>query len=141
MQFEIYQWLVPLISLFYIYRTILGVIRKRRSVPTAIVWIIFWTTLIILALIPDPFSVAIQKTLGFKSNVTALIFVALGLLFLFVFYLSTMIETLERRLTELVRRLAIEEEVNKRLMAAQKTEPILKEKLHDKPKVLKKGEK
>lgn len=129
MQFEIYQWLVPLISLFYIYRTILGVVRKRRSIPTAIVWIIFWTTLIILALIPDPFTVAIQKTLGFKSNVTALIFVAMGLLFLFVFYLSTMIETLERRLTELVRRLALEEEANKRLLSQQKSEAILQEKI------------
>ena len=129
MQFEIYQWLVPLISLFYIYRTILGVVQKRRSIPTATVWIIFWTTLIILALIPDPFTVAIQKTLGFKSNVTALIFVAMGLLFLFVFYLSTMIETLERRLTELVRRLALEEEANKRLMSQQKSESILQEKI------------
>lgn len=128
MQFEIYQWLVPLISLFYIYRTILGVVRKRRSIPTAIVWIVFWTTLIILALIPDPFTVAIQRVLGFKSNVTALIFVAMGLLFLFVFYLSTMIETLERRLTELVRRLALEEEINKRHLANEKTEPLLNEK-------------
>jgi len=127
MELEIYQWLVPLISVYYIYRTIVGVMQKRRSVPSSIVWIFFWTTLIVLAIVPDPFTTFLMNALGFKSNITALIFVALGLLFLFVFYLSSVIESLERQMTELVRRSAMHEEEARKLKAEQNTS-ILSEK-------------
>lgn len=138
MELEIYQWLVPLISVYYIYRTIVGVMQKKRSVPSSIVWIFFWTTLIVLAIVPHPFTTFLMNALGFKSNITAIIFVALGLLFLVVFYLSSVIESLERQMTELVRRSAMHEEEARKLKAEQKTSILSESKVvHQSKKVSK----
>ena len=110
MQIEIYQWLVPLIGLIYIVRTVRQYIKKKRSVRNMVVWVVFWCTIILLAIIPNEISFKIAELLGFKNNVNAIIFVALGLLFLLVFYLSSTIERLETQITELVRKMALEEE-------------------------------
>ncbi len=116
MQFEIYQWLVPLIGIFYISRTIYQYTQHRRSAFGTAIWIFFWLAIMLLAIIPNAVSNKLALLLGFKSNVTAIIFVALGLLFLFVFYLSSTVERLEGQITELVRKIALEEiekEMNK----------------------------
>jgi len=109
MQLEIFQWLVPLIGIFYISRTILQYSRNRRSARGTVVWIVFWLCIIVLAAVPNFIAVNIAKVLGFKDVVNAVIFVAIGLIFLFIFYLSTTIEKLETQLTELVRQIAIDE--------------------------------
>jgi len=62
----------------------------------------------ILAIIPNEISDSIAKILGFKSNINAIIFVALGFLFLIIFYLSSTIERLETKITNLIRKQAIE---------------------------------
>jgi len=110
MQFELYQWIVPVIGLFFISRTVLQFLKKKRTASGAFIWTFFWVTIIILAIVPDGIGGKIASILGFKDNVNAVIFVALGLLFIFIFYLSSVIERLETQLTELVRRLAIEEQ-------------------------------
>lgn len=110
MELEIYQWLIPLISLFFLSRTILQYRKKRRSARGLAVWMIFWVTLIFMAIIPNQISMELARIFGFKSNVNAIIFVSLGLLFLFVFYLSAAIERLERKITELVRKLSLDEQ-------------------------------
>lgn len=109
MKFEIYQWLVPLIGLFYIGRTLYQFRQNKRGVTSTVLWSVFWGTIIVLAVIPNPVSFKIASLLGFKSNINAVIFVALGWLFLLVFYLSTTIDRLEKQMTELVRKLAIEQ--------------------------------
>lgn len=109
MQFEIYQWLVPLIGAFYILRIVIQFRANKRSVTSLLVWLVFWVTIIILAIIPNPVSFKIANLLGFKSNINAVIFVALGWLFLLIFYLSSTIDRLERQMTELIRKLAIQE--------------------------------
>lgn len=109
LELEIYQWLAPLIGLYFIYRTIAQYIKKKRTILAAVVWVLFWISIITLAIIPNQVTNKIAAILGFKSNVTAIIFVAIGLLFLFIFFLSSSIEKLENQLTELVRKLAIDE--------------------------------
>lgn len=108
MNFELYQWLIPLLGGLYIMRILYQYYRKKRSMRSTIIWLIFWVTVIILAVVPNEFSFKIAHLLGFKSNVNAVIFVALGLLFLFIYYLSTTLESLENRLTELTRKIALE---------------------------------
>lgn len=112
LQIEIYQWLVPLIGLYFIYRTINQYVKKRRTILAAVVWVVFWIGVITLAIIPNQVSFKIADILGFKSNVTAVIFVSIGMLFFFVFYLSSTVERLENQLTDLVRKLAIAENKN-----------------------------
>jgi len=108
-QLEIYQWLAPIIGIFFIYRTIVQYVRRKRTLVAAIVWILFWISITLMAIIPNPVSMKIASILGFRSNVTAVIFVSIALLFLFVFYLSSTIEKLEHQMTDLVRKIAIEE--------------------------------
>ncbi len=74
----------------------------------------------VLAILPDKVSVNLAGWLGFKSNVMAIVFVALGMLFVFVFYISSTIERLELQVTDLVRKLAIEEAEKNRLLELQK---------------------
>lgn len=107
-ELEIYQWLVPLISTFFLVRTGLQYSRKRRTVTSTVIWFAFWIILMILAIIPNEISDSTAKLLGFKSNINAIIFVALGFLFLIIFYLSSTIERLESKITNLIRKQAIE---------------------------------
>ena len=76
-----------------------------------------------MAIIPNPVSMKLAYVLGFRSNVTAVIFVSIALLFLFVFYLSSTIEKLEHQMTDLVRKIAIDEK-NKQEEAEKKNPPI-----------------
>ena len=109
-QIEIYQWLVPLIALFFMYRIFIQFRNNKRLLTGTIVWIIFWITISILAIIPDLVSFSIAETVGFKSNINAVIFVALGFLFLMTYYQSSTIERLEKQITELVRKIALEKQ-------------------------------
>ncbi len=105
---QFYQWLVPIIAIYYIYRIVGQYRNHKRLVSSTLIWIIFWITCSFLALMPDLVSDRIAKLLGFKSNINAVIFVALGLLFLFMFYLTAIIEKMERQLSETIRELALE---------------------------------
>ncbi len=113
MKFEIYQWLVPLLSVFYIIRILLQQRSGKRSLRSVVIWSTFWTLIALLAIVPNQISFQIAELLGFKSNVNAIIFVALGWLILMVFYLSATLEKLERKLTELVRELSLQEQAEK----------------------------
>ncbi len=113
MQLEIYQWIVPLIALYYLYRIIHQIRTGKKTIQNAIIWIVFWLFVILLAVLPNGLTSKIAHFLGFKNNVNALIFSCLGLLFILVFQLSSSINRLEQNLTQLVRKLALEQEVKK----------------------------
>jgi hypothetical protein len=100
---EIYQWLVPLISLFFIGRTILQYKAKRRTFRGLVIWISFWVSLAVFALVPNAASQKLATMLGIKDNVNAIIFIGLGILFFLIFSLSSTVDRLERQLTDLVR--------------------------------------
>ena len=61
-------------------------------------------------MLPDPISFSIAESLGLKSNINAVIFVWLGFLFIMTYYQSSTIERLERQVTELVRKVALEKQ-------------------------------
>jgi len=105
--FEIYQVLVAVIGFYFISRTILQFARKKRTVRSTAIWLFFWITLILFSLVPSMITEKIGEMLGFKDYVNAIIFIGLGILFLFVFYLSATLEKMEIQITELIRQLAI----------------------------------
>lgn len=110
LKLEIYQWLVPLIALIFIVRTIRQYSRHRRSIRGTALWISFWVAIALLAIVPNWISGRLAVMLGFKSNINAVIFLALGGLYIFVFYLSASITRLETQFTDLVRELAKQQE-------------------------------
>lgn len=117
---QFYQWLVPLIAIFYMYRIIRQYRRQKRLVGSMVIWLLFWLVISILAIAPDFISVNIAELLGFKSNINAVIFVALGFLFVFMFYLTATVEKLEKQVTQVVRNLALENQRLKQQMIEHK---------------------
>lgn len=61
-------------------------------------------------MLPDAISFSIAESLGLKSNINAVIFVWLGFLFIMTYYQSTTIERLEKQMTELIRKVALEKQ-------------------------------
>jgi len=106
---NVYQWVVPLIALFYVVRLVNQYKVKKRLIKGTIFWFVFWVSISILAIIPDKITVGLANVLGFKDNVNAIIFVGVFFQFLFLYYLSNTVERLERKVTELVRKIAIEQ--------------------------------
>lgn len=123
---EIYQWLVPLVALVYTTRVVLQYRRRRRLLTSTFFWILFWIAITALAIVPNEISQAIADILGFKDNVNAIIFVALGFLFSIVFYLSATVERLERQMTDLIRKVALDN-ASKHEVAAKKLKSSHKE--------------
>jgi hypothetical protein len=110
---EFYQWLVPLVALIYIVRIALQYRNRKRLLGSTILWSAFWLLIAILAILPDIISVNIARFLGFKSNINAVIFVAIGFLFVLMIYLTATVERLEKQVTGVVRELAIENQLLK----------------------------
>lgn len=109
MNINVYQWVVPLIALFYVVRLVNQYKVKKRLIKGTIFWFVFWVSISILAIIPDKITIGLANVLGFKDNVNAIIFVGVFFQFLFLYYLSNTVERLERKVTELVRKIAIEQ--------------------------------
>jgi len=97
-----------------------------------IAWLIFWSVIAVLAVVPHEFSVRIAGWLGFASNINAIIFIALAFVIILSFYLSSKLDTLERKVTELVRQLALDESKireleRKRISQQQKGKKVLED--------------
>jgi len=107
MQLELYQWLVPALALFYIVRTVKQYTSGKYSPRNTIIWIAFWVAIAALGIMPNEIANSLAKGLGFRDRPNAIIFVALGALFLMVFYLSAALNRVENQLTDLIRQLAL----------------------------------
>ena len=103
-----YQWLVPLVAVLFMIRVVRQYQNQKRILGSMIIWLLFWSIVCILAIIPDSISFKIAEVLGFKSNINAVIFVALGFLFIFMFYMNATLEKLEKQVTDTIRKLAME---------------------------------
>lgn len=77
------------------------------------------------------------ESLGFRSNINAVIFVALGFLFLMTYNQSTTIERLEKQITTLVRKVALEKQGKQNLQneldKQNKTKKAIKKKVKSVP--------
>lgn len=109
--------MVPLIGIFFIYRIVSGFKANRRLLIGTVLWSAFWVTVSLLAVFPDLISFSIAESLGIKSNINAVIFAWLGFLFVMSYYQSTTIERMEKQMTELVRKMALEKQEKKELEA------------------------
>ncbi len=106
---EVYQFIAPALSLYYIYRIVVELRRRRKFIFTNVIWLGFWAVIAVLAIVPHEFSTQLANLLGIKSNINAIIFVSLAFVIVLAFYLSAKIETMDRKITDLVRQLALDE--------------------------------
>lgn len=104
-----YQILVPLIALLFLGYTVTQHLRGRHTLGELIFWGLFWIVVVAVALFPDVITDRLAKWLGIKSNVNALIFLALGVLFFLQFRLYFLLKRQNHIITDLVRKVALKE--------------------------------
>ena len=107
MELRLFQIIVPLIALFFIIGLILRFRKSKITVYELTIGSTFWLGTLLVALFPDFFSVKIAQVFGIESNVNAIIFFCIGLLFFIQFKLYFIIRKQEKDLTELTRKLAL----------------------------------
>jgi hypothetical protein len=107
MRFEVYQIIVPLVSLFFIWGLASRLRQAKASPQETFVGILFWLAVGVFALFPDAISKKIARVFGIKSNVNAIIFFCLGLIFFFQYKLFFMFKKQQMALSELNRKMAL----------------------------------
>ena len=107
MEFRIFQIIVPLIALFFATGLVLRYRKSKITIYEMAIGISFWLSALLVALFPDFFSVKIAQLFGIESNVNAIIFFCIGLLFFIQFKMYFVIRKQEKNLTELTRKLAL----------------------------------
>jgi len=107
---EIYQIVVPVIALLFLAYTVVMYLRGRSSAFEMVSWMLIWGLAILLALLPDAVTNFIADVFGIKSNVNAIIFLGLGILFFLQFHLYMLVRRQNIIITELVRKLALRDE-------------------------------
>lgn len=108
MEIRIFQIIVPLFSLLLIYRQVQTHRNGKSSIFETWMIVLFWAAVAVVAVFPDFFSEGIAKIFGFKDNVNAIIFFALGLLFYFQFQLYKILKKQDELLTEMARKNALD---------------------------------
>lgn len=124
---EIYQFIAPALAIYYIYRVAVELRIRKKFLFTNIVWLGFWSLIAVLGIVPHELSTRVAGWLGFASNINAIIFIALAFVIILSFYLSNKLDNLERKITELVRQLALDEskirELERKRIAQQQKSP------------------
>jgi hypothetical protein len=110
MQLELFQIIVPVIALLFIAGLIRRFYRSRASWEETLLGSLFWLAVILFAIFPDFISRWIAHLFGIKSNINAIIFFCIGLIFFFQYKLFFMIKKQQSDLTRLVRELSLQPE-------------------------------
>ena len=121
---EVYQFIAPALSIYYIYRIVVELRLRRKFIFTNVIWLGFWAVIAVLAIVPHEFSTQLANLLGIKSNINAIIFVSLAFVIVLAFYLSAKIGTMDRKITDLVRQLALDENKIRELERKRITEML-----------------
>lgn len=107
MEIRLFQIIVPLLAVFFMVGLIVRFRKSKITVYEMTIGNGFWLTVLLVALFPDFFSNYVARFFGIKSNVNAIIFFCIGLLFFIQFKMYFIIRKQEKDLTELTRRLAL----------------------------------
>ncbi|MBI2475239.1 DUF2304 family protein [Candidatus Uhrbacteria bacterium] len=103
------QIFILLFALFAISRTLRQFRQGALSIAWLIFWIVFWIVVGGVAISPQTTDV-IAKLVGVGRGADFVIYISLIALFYLIFRLFGKIEDVEREITKLVRKLAVEEE-------------------------------
>lgn len=109
MQLEIYQVIVPLISVVFIISLLQRFWAGKVGWQESMVGAMFWVAVIFFAFFPDFISEKIAGLFGIKSNINAVIFLCLGLIFFFQYKLFMLIKQQQSALTALTRKIALKD--------------------------------
>lgn len=109
MTLETYQIIVPVISIAGIILTINQYRKGNNTLFETLLWSALWTFIMLVALFPNKITIFLSKTIGIKDHINAIIFIGLAISFFINFRLFNAIKSMNRQLTELSRKMAIEQ--------------------------------
>ncbi len=110
MEFQFYQIFSAVFSLVLLFISVRQFLGGHIRLTELVFWLTFWLFTLVVALFPDPVSKFIANTLGIKSNLNALVFIGLGVLFFIQFRLYLIIRKQNEIISDLVRKIAIWED-------------------------------
>ena len=108
MDITIYQLLTPLFAIVMLLKGVSRLKRGEMSIRKFTLWILVWGGISVLAVYPQFVKFAADLT-GLESGINALIFFGFIFLFYLTFKLFIIVEHLEREITNIVRKKAIED--------------------------------
>jgi hypothetical protein len=116
MKLEVYQIVVPIISIVGTLLTIRQYRHGNNTMFETILWSSLWIFIALVAVFPNKTTLFLSKTIGIKDHINAIIFIGLAISFFLIFRMFNMVKKMNRQITDLVRKLAIENElkVNKK---------------------------
>jgi len=108
MEIRYFQIIIPLVAIYFICKQYWDYTKNRSGVNESLLVVFFWVGVAFIALFPDFISDTIASVFGIKSNINALIFFALGLLFYFQLKMYKKIRKQDELLTEIARKIALD---------------------------------
>lgn len=112
---SIFQIILALVAIFFLASGILKFIKRAKSQTffKLLMTIIIWGSIFFFSLFPKT-AQGLSSTLGLGENLNTLIFIGFVIIFIIVFKLLSIIERLERNISEIVRKEALEKIETKR---------------------------
>jgi hypothetical protein len=108
MELTAYQIITPLAGFVAVAYAWNLVFRQKKTLWEAILWTIFWGSIITISLYPDALDY-LSKFTGIKDRENAVLVTTIAVLLFIVFYLIVRIESLEQRQTRVIRKLALKD--------------------------------
>ena len=104
---EVVQIIIILFALFALSRAFLRLRQRKVAITAFTFWTIVWAGIIFLSLFPGILS-GFAKILGISSGTNLLVIFGVVTLFYLIFRLHIKMNDLEREMTKLVQKIAIE---------------------------------
>lgn len=102
------QLLLSVIILFIIFKTVDAYRKRMLSATFFVVWLLFWITGLILIFQQD-LVISIAHRLGISRGVDLVIYLSLITLFYLIYRIMVWLNEINRKITELVREIALRE--------------------------------
>lgn len=110
---EIIQLIIIIFALFALSRAFLRFKDNALTIRDFIFWLVLWAGVIGVALLPNIISFG-SNFLGIGRSVDLIVYLGMIGLFYLVFRLYVKVESQEKEITSIVRKVAIDKENNKR---------------------------
>ena len=106
---SVYQIILAIIAVIFLGTGITRFLKQEKSQTLFkfLVTVIIWGSIFIFSVVPSA-SHSLSRALGLGNNLNTLIFIGFVILFVIVFKLLNIIERLERNISEIVRKEALE---------------------------------
>jgi hypothetical protein len=103
---EIIQVIIIMFALFALSRAVLRFKDNKLTKNEFIFWVILWIVVIIISVIPSITS-PISNVFGIGRGIDLIIYISVIVLFYLIFHLYVKIDSMEKEITMVVRKLAL----------------------------------